>query len=123
MDFDTNLPIYLQIMEKIKLQIITGHYSPGDRIPAVREQALEFGVNPNTMQRALSELERENLVYSERTLGRFITTDRDLICSVREDMALKIVREFIENMKELKYKSKDIIEYIMKELEGKDANE
>lgn len=123
MEFDTNIPIYLQIMGKIKLQIITGHYNVGDRVPAVRELALEFGVNPNTMQRALSELERENLLFSERTSGRFITMDQNLISAVREELAKEIVKDFIRRMNELKFKSKDISAYISEELKEEGTNE
>ena len=79
MDFDTNLPIYLQIMTEIKRLIITGTYKPSQKIPSVRELAIDYGVNPNTVQRALSELEREGLVASERTSGRFKFCQRDLV--------------------------------------------
>ena len=70
--YDTNVPIYLQLIEKIQRMIVTGEWRAGERIPAVRELALAFGVNPNTMQRALAELERDGLLFSERTTGRYI---------------------------------------------------
>lgn len=77
--FDSGAPIYTQIMNKIKLRILSGQWAAGERIPAVRELAVEFGVNPNTMQRSLSELERDGLLFSERTTGRYITRDAALI--------------------------------------------
>ena len=77
--YDENVPIYLQIMDRMKRRILTGDWQPGDRIPAVRDLAMAYGVNPNTMQRALSELEREGLLFSERTTGRFITRNSELI--------------------------------------------
>ena len=123
MEFDTNIPIYLQLMDKIKLQIVTGHYSAGERIPAVRELALEFGVNPNTMQRSLSELEREKLLYSERTSGRYITMDHVLISTIREEMAKNVVREFMAKMHELKFEGKDILGYLSEEIKESGTNE
>ena len=72
-------PVFIQIMEKLKLDIVTGIYAPGDKLPSVRDLAREAAVNPNTMQRAFSELEREGLVYTQRTNGRFITEDITMI--------------------------------------------
>ena len=119
MEFNTNIPIYLQIIEKIKLQIVTGQYTAGEKIPAVRDLAIEFGVNPNTMQRALSELERDNLLFAERTTGRYITTDEALIGAVRKERAEEIVKEFVQSMRELRYEDSDISEYLKNELRGK----
>ena len=85
--YDTNVPIYLQLIEKIQRMIVTGEWRAGERIPAVRELALAFGVNPNTMQRALAELERDGLLYSERTSGRFVTEDQAHILRLRDSLA------------------------------------
>ena len=76
---DSGRPIYAQIIERVQLDIITGHYKPGEKLPSVRELASEAAVNPNTMQKALSELEQSGLLYTQRTSGRFITEDTDLI--------------------------------------------
>ena len=76
---DNDRPIYLQLMERIQRDIIAGVYQPGDKLPSVRDLALEAAVNPNTMQKALSELERSGLVYSQRTSGRFITEDTEML--------------------------------------------
>ena len=74
-NFDGNAPIYTQLVDQIKLGIVSGEWIPGQRVPAVRELAVEAGVNPNTMQRALQELERQGLMFSQRTSGRFVTED------------------------------------------------
>lgn len=101
--YDPGIPIYTQIMRRIKRRILTGGWGPGERIPAVRDLAVEFGVNPNTMQRALSELEREGLLFSERTSGRFITQDAALIEETRRQMAEEAIEAFLKDMKELGY--------------------
>ena len=77
-NLDSDRPIYLQLMERIQHDIISGTYKPGDKLPSVRELAMEASVNPNTMQKALSELERIGLVHSRRTSGRFITEDESM---------------------------------------------
>lgn len=74
-ELDSDRPIFIQIVERIQMEIISGKYSPGDKLPSVRELAAVAAVNPNTMQKALTELERTGLVYSQRTSGRFITED------------------------------------------------
>lgn len=99
MKFDSNLPIYLQIMNEIKRLIVTDVYETSDKIPSVRELAVEFGVNPNTVQRALSELEREGLLNSERTSGRFISEDKALIDKLKLDVIFQKVDQFISEVK------------------------
>jgi len=86
LSFEQNVPIYLQLVEKIRFCIISGQLLPGERLPSVREWALSERVNPNTMQKALSELETEGLIITERTNGKFVTNDRDLItrCNICE---------------------------------------
>lgn len=74
-ELDSDRPIFIQIVERIQMEIISGKYSPGDKLPSVRDLAAVAAVNPNTMQKALTELERTGLVYSQRTSGRFITED------------------------------------------------
>lgn len=106
--YDPGKPIYLQIIQHIREKIASGEWQPGDRVPPVRDLALEFGVNPNTMQRSLSELERDGLVYSERTSGRFITKDSALINKVREDMALEFVVSYISDMTLIGYTPEEI---------------
>ena len=78
-EFSNDAPIYTQLIQQIKVGIVAGVFPPGERLPSVRELATEAGVNPNTMQRALAELERDGLVYSQRTAGRFVTEDKEMI--------------------------------------------
>ena len=100
MNFDSNMPIYLQIMDEIKRWIVTDIYQPSQKIPSVRELAVEFGVNPNTVQRALSELERSGLVASERTAGRFICNDTEMIKELKEDVIRQKMDVFIEEIRQ-----------------------
>ena len=93
-------PIYAQLIEKLQLDIITGHYKPGEKLPSVRDLASEASVNPNTMQKALSELERSGLVYAQRTSGRFITDDQELIKNTRNELARMQIRDFIRTMRQ-----------------------
>ena len=97
-NLDSSRPIYAQIIEKVSLDIVSGKYQPGDKLPSVRDLAAQAGVNPNTMQKALSELERENLVHSARTSGRFITEDNALIEKLREELASTQIKEFLNKM-------------------------
>ena len=106
-----NLPIYMQIMDKIRAAIVSGELQPGQKIQPVRELAEEFGVNPNTMQRALAELEREHLLNSERTSGRFVTKDISVIEDVRKEAAENIVRDFLHQMGALGFNKEQIEDF------------
>ena len=117
-NLDSSRPIYTQIVERIQLDIIAGKYQPGARLPSVLDFASEAGVNPNTMQKALAELEREDLVHSERTSGRFITEDTAMIEKMREELATTKIRDFFEKMQQMGFdteKTIALIERIMKE--------
>ena len=105
---DNNMPIYLQLMGRIQRDIISGRYGPGDKLPSVRELAVEAAVNPNTMQKAMSELERSGLVYSQRTSGRFITEDEELLKELKKEQAARYLEEFIESMHNLGLKNAEI---------------
>ena len=102
-NLDSERPIYTQIIERITLDIISGIYAPGARLPSVRDLAQNAGVNPNTMQKALSELERNHLVYSQRTSGRFITEDEDMLKQLKKEVAEEQIREFFQKMEQLGY--------------------
>lgn len=111
-------PIYAQLIEKLQLDIITGHYKPGEKLPSVRDLASEASVNPNTMQKALSELERSGLVYAQRTSGRFITDDQELIKNTRNELARMQIRDFIRTMRQFDLDDDEtlhLIQEIMKE--------
>nr|WP_317413673.1 GntR family transcriptional regulator [uncultured Solibaculum sp.] len=114
--FDNTQPIYLQIIRLIQLNIASGRWVPGERIPAVRELAVQFGVNPNTVQRSLSELEREGLLYSERTSGRFITKDVHRIQTIRNQMAQEYILQFVKNMLELGVSPQRIVSMLEEEV-------
>lgn len=113
-ELDSGRPIYLQIEERIELDIVSGKYQPGDRLSSVRELAVEAGVNPNTMQKAMAELERSGLVHSERTSGRFITEDVAMIKKAREQLAKKQVQEFIERMKKMGFDGEEMLALLQK---------
>ena len=99
--FQGDAPIYTQLVEQIKVAIATGAYPPGERLPSVRDMAMEAGVNPNTMQRALAQLESEHLVYSQRTAGRFVTEDGSVIGAAKRELAQRHVTRFLEAMNRL----------------------
>ena len=99
--FANDLPIYTQLIDQIKVGIVTGAFPPGERLPSVRDLATEAGVNPNTMQRALAQLENEGLVYSQRTAGRFVTEDETRIGETKRDLAQRHVARFMEAMRSL----------------------
>ena len=99
--FSNDAPIYAQLVDQIKVGIVTGVFPPGERLPSVRDLAAEAGVNPNTMQRALAQLENEGLVYSQRTAGRFVTEDNVVIGEAKRDLARRHVRVFLEAMRRL----------------------
>lgn len=94
-------PIYAQIIERIEMQIISGYYKPGDRLPSVREFAAEAGVNPNTMQKALGELERKQLIITQRTSGKVVTEDFSMIEAVKKQFANEQIKMFLQKMNEL----------------------
>lgn len=106
-NFRNDLPIYSQLVVLLTRSIVSGHYAPGERLPSVRDLALQAGVNPNTMQRAFAELERQELVTSARTAGRFVTEDADRIHRAREMLAHHQVTEFLKNMQELGFSTEE----------------
>ncbi len=110
--FDNNIPVYLQIMDVIKGRIIKGEYKAGDKLPSVRDLAQEAQVNPNTMQKAMQELERESLIFSQRTSGRYVTYDERAIFEVKKTMASEIIKEFIDRMTALGFTKEEIAQLI-----------
>lgn len=95
MEFDTSSPIWLQLVSEFSRRIVTGEWGAGEKIPGVRELALQLGVNPNTVQRSLGEMEREGLFRSERTSGRFVTDDRFRITALRRALVTEAADEYI----------------------------
>lgn len=115
---DSDRPIFLQIVERIQMDIISGRYAPGQRLPSVRDLAAEAAVNPNTMQRAFMELERIGLVYSVRTNGRYITEDTTMIEELKNSVAKEKINEFLTVMQELGYKNEEILSLMQNTLKG-----
>jgi len=110
--FNNDSPVYQQIIEQIKAMLATGALKAGDKIPSVRELAIEAEVNPNTMQKALSELERTGLVYSQRTSGRFITRDTAMIYELKEKQAREVIASFLAQMNMLGFREEEAIALI-----------
>lgn len=107
-----NRPIYAQLMETITLAIASGALPAGSRLPSVRDLAAEAGVNPNTMQRALSELERTGLLYSQRTAGRFVTGEAQHIQGKRKELAMEQIHIFLSSMKDMGYTAEETLDLI-----------
>lgn len=107
-----NRPIYSQLMETITLAITSGTLPAGSRLPSVRDMAADAGVNPNTMQRALAELERTGLLYSQRTAGRFVTDQTDQIKGKRKELAMEQIRIFLSSMNDMGYTAAETVELI-----------
>ena len=116
--FDNNIPIYIQISNIIKLQIVTKQLKSGDKLPTVRDLAETAGVNPNTVQRALSDLETEGFVYSVRTTGRFVTVNVDLIQRTRVELAQNELETFVSNMLNLGFEESELVTQLEGFLKG-----
>ena len=122
-NLDSSRPIYLQIIERVQMDIITGRYQPGDKLPSVRDLAQEAAVNPNTMQKALTELERSGLIYSQRTSGRFITEDKELIHQMKKELAAAEVSAFVAHMKQLGITPEEIRQLLAETIEEEENHE
>ena len=99
--FKDGIPIYTQIIDEMTMRIASNAYEPGAKLPSVRDLALDAGVNPNTMQRALAELERRGLVYSERTSGRFVTKEEAVLKDLHQELAKRYFEEFTEKLRKI----------------------
>ena len=117
--FNSDMPIYTQLISQIKFAIVSGKLPPGERMSTVRDLASEAGVNPNTMQRAFQELEREGLVFSQRSSGRFVTEDVSIIEKAKMALAQEHISKFITSMERLGYDRAEIIAL----LEGKNEED
>lgn len=109
---ESDRPIYTQLLEMIEQKIITGEYPLGSKLPSVRELAAEASVNPNTMQRAMSELENRKLIITNRTAGRSVTDDANIIDEIRKGRANQYTANYIEKMTELNFRREEIIDLI-----------
>ena len=116
-DFDNNIPIYIQIVEQLKIYIISGKMKPGERLLSVRELASQTKVNPNTMQKALAELEQQKLVHTERTNGKFVTNDQKLITKLKREYAYELAKKDFLDMENIGFNKTETIQYLQ-ELKG-----
>lgn len=116
-NFNNDRPIYSQLLERIQMQIVSGYYQPGDKLPSVRDLASIANVNPNTMQKAFAELERMGFIQTQRTSGRTVTEDLSMIQQMQQELAQQAIHAFFSNMKELGYTKEQIISLIEKSCE------
>lgn len=119
-EFKNDRPIYLQIAGFIERDILKGKYKAGDKLPSVREFASIADVNPNTMQKAFIELEKNDIVYSSRTSGRFVTEDENIIQRRRVLLAKEYVDEFLIKMEEIGFEEKEIITVLKESMKGEE---
>lgn len=112
MDFEDNVPIYLQIVVLIKKRIIQGLLKPGDKIPSVRELAEEVKVNPNTISRAYQELERDKITETKRGMGTFISGDENMMEVIRSEFSASMVTRFIRDMRETGFSDEEILKLL-----------
>lgn len=119
-NFDNERPIYIQLVELIRIKIVSGEFQRGQKIPSVRELALAMKVNPNTMQKALVELEDEKLIYTERTNGKYVTEDEKLIEKVKNELAKEKVESYINSMNSIGISFDEAVKYLQ-ELGGKNG--
>lgn len=121
-EFTDDTPVYLQIMNQVKVRIAAGILQPGEKIAPVRELAMEAGVNPNTMQKALAELEREGVLYSKRTSGRFVAENEKQTQGLQQQMAASQMENYLAAMQQLGYDSEQAVEelkeYVRKQEKG-----
>lgn len=110
--FDNDRPIYIQLVEKLKLFIVSGEYESGSRLLSVRDLAMEAKVNPNTMQKALGELENLGLIYTQRTSGKYVTEDKGLISKVKDELAMEKVNTYLRDMKNIGFSKKEATNYL-----------
>ena len=111
-DFVSDIPIYLQIIDVIKMDIINKKYLPGDKIPSVREMSLIFEVNPNTIQKALGELEDLSIIETERTNGKFVTKDKSIIEKIRKETISQMIDEFYFSMAKVGLSKKEVLDIL-----------
>ena len=110
--FENNIPIYIQLLEYMKIYLISGTFKCGEKLPSVRDFATTFKVNPNTMQKALAELESMKLIYTERTNGKYVTNDKKLIEKLKDEYAITLAKSYFNGMKRIGLGKADSIKYL-----------
>ncbi|WP_028399337.1 GntR family transcriptional regulator [Ectobacillus panaciterrae] len=119
MEFDPNIPIYIQLMTYIKKEIVTGRLHEGNKVPSVRELAGELQINPNTIQRTFQELEREGIIETRRGMGRYVTKERGRIMEMKKDMSKELLTAFINGMNALGFSEEEIVVLVRSSLQKK----
>lgn len=118
MDFDNNIPIYIQVINKIKQDLVIKKLNVGDKMPSTRDFAIEIGLNLNTVARVYKELENEGVVFTKRGLGTFVTESEEKVCSIRYDMARELLLNFISGMRNIGYEDEEIISMLRESIKG-----
>jgi len=118
MRFENHIPIYLQIIHKIKQDLVTGRLKPGDKLESVRDLAIDLKVNPNTIQKAYQEMERMGLAFSKRGIGRFIVEDDEVVHDIKDEMSLEVISKCIKRLKALGYKDQEVMKRVKEILDG-----
>ena len=115
MEYNSSLPIYLQAANSIKRDIVTGKLSPGEKLPSVRDLAVEYTINPNTVSRVYKELEQEGVCFTRRGMGTFVTEDSGKVQLLKEEMAVALIREFLEGMEQLGFSRAEAMGFLEEE--------
>lgn len=118
MDFDNNIPIYIQVVNKIKQDLVTKKLNVGDKMPSTRDFAIEIGLNLNTVARVYKELENEGVVFTKRGLGTYVTESEEKVCSIRYDMAKELLLNFISGMRNIGYEDEEIVNMLRESIKG-----
>lgn len=121
MDFNSALPIYIQVMALIKREIVAGRMTSGSKLPSVRDMAVSYTINPNTVSRVYRELELEGICFTKRGMGTFVTEDEARITQLRSEMASELVGRFLEGMEQLGISATEAMEMLYKEQETRKA--
>ena len=111
-NFNNDIPIYIQLVEQLKIYIISGKLKPDEKLPSVRELALQIKVNPNTVQKALGELEDMNLIYTERTNGKYVTNNNKLIDKYKNEYIKVETEKYLKRMDDLGISKDEVLEYL-----------
>ncbi|VEF48966.1 GntR family transcriptional regulator [Bacillus freudenreichii] len=122
-EFEASKPIYIQITEKIFQRIIRGEINPGEKLPSVREMAVQSGVNPNTIQRAYSEMERMGIVETKRGQGTFVIQRESIVDELKESMQTEVIGQFVRNMEELGFSKEQMMSGLKNYLEEGEQGE
>lgn len=112
MEYNAALPIYLQVVTMIKRDIVTGELLLGAKMPSVRDMALQYTINPNTVSRVYKELENEGICFTKRGMGTFVTEESAKVEQLKKEMAQELLEQFLTGMKKLGISEEEAIKMI-----------